>query len=397
MNIYILGTFKYPYGEASSTRMTMLAKALTHGGAKVWIVTCGNNLTQKGEIGSGEREGISYFLLDGLIPSIGSRIFDAILRYTRCRYLLRDWLDTRAPARPDMVIIYGSSGWLASTFLGWGKNRSVPIVFDIVEWYAPFQCLGGRLGPFYYDSEWFIRHVSKKASGLLVISRYLENYYQNTGLPLLRLPGLVDVEATPLQSMAVETNRPFIVLYSGTPGGGKDLLRPLLDAAKILWDRKENVQFVFTGLNLRKSMYAQGYTPSDLDCLGNVLIHGWLEEDDLINVRRSADAMVVFRAPDRSSLANFPQKLAEYMAASRPVLVNNIGDLPYYVEDGVEGLVFDNLSGENIAKGILYLIGLPDRGRSLGLAARKMAIDSFDFQTVSQPLMGFLRNIKCSR
>lgn len=390
--IYIIGTFKYPYGEAASTRLTMLAKAIQHVGGIVTIVTCGKQQTGASIPSAGMRDGIPYTVLNGLGLSSASRILNGIKRFIFARTSLTGWLEDEKTPKPDLVILYGASAWIGSGIVNWGHHHAVPVIFDVVEWYDVHQCWGGYLGPFFYDSELFMRWVSKKGDGVIAISNYLETYYKRDGLPVIRVPGMVDLTKPLKVSVEFDINKPFTVLYSGFPGK-KDMLTPLLDAAKLLSKTGKNIRFVFTGRDIEQALHQQGWEPASLKQLDNVEFLGWLSEKDMELTKESSDAMVVFRTAGKSSLANFPQKFAEYMGSGHPVIVNNIGDMPIYVKHEINGLIVCDLSAQSVADAILSLAERQDRGRSLGLQGWTTAMKAFDYRSISEPLANFISSI----
>ena len=395
--IYILGTFKYPYGDAASMRLTMLSKALIHSGAEVKIVSCSG---RRGGINNfpsgGYRDGVPYEILDSASYVTGFRLVDWAIRFISARFILVKFLKTKNAASPNLIISYNPGAWVGSGILKWGKQNSVPIIFDIVEWFDVNQCLGGYFGPVFYDSELFIRCISKKADGLIVISRYLEEYYKQFGIATILIPGLIDVMSNPKVESPLFLDEKFRVLYSGSPGK-KDMLLPLMEAAKIIRNLNIlNIQFIFTGFNILNALKIQNISPKLYENCSNVKILGWLSEVDMNSVRNMSDIMIVFRQDNRSSLANFPQKFSEYMGSKKAVIINNVGDMKDYIQTGKNGIILNELSGQVVADAIISISTEPDRAMTLGLNAFKTAKEFFDFRSISNKLSLYFFEILAS-
>jgi glycosyltransferase involved in cell wall biosynthesis len=68
-----------------------------------------------------------------------------------------------------------------------------------------------------------------------------------------------------------------------------------------------------------------------------------------------------------------PTKLFEYMALGRPIVASGLEQLAEVLEDGVTARLVRPGDAKDLARGIAAVLALPDRGRELGLAARREA------------------------
>jgi glycosyltransferase involved in cell wall biosynthesis len=69
-------------------------------------------------------------------------------------------------------------------------------------------------------------------------------------------------------------------------------------------------------------------------------------------------------------MESFGLAALEAMACEVPVVATNVGGLPEVVEHGVNGYLFTPRIVETGAKHALEILSRPDRGRSMGQAAR---------------------------
>jgi len=69
---------------------------------------------------------------------------------------------------------------------------------------------------------------------------------------------------------------------------------------------------------------------------------------------------------------NFPVVVLEAYAAARPVIASNLGSLPYVVEDGRSGLLFQTGNPKDLAEKILFLVTHPQERRRMGDYARTL-------------------------
>ena len=74
-----------------------------------------------------------------------------------------------------------------------------------------------------------------------------------------------------------------------------------------------------------------------------------------------------------------PLAVMEYMAAGKPVVATRVGGLPDMVEDGVEGLLVERRSPQELAGAVAALLRDPARRDEMGARARERQRRDFDF------------------
>jgi len=85
-------------------------------------------------------------------------------------------------------------------------------------------------------------------------------------------------------------------------------------------------------------------------------------------------------------------KLFDYMAAGKPVIASNMGQISTIIKDGVNGLLVDN-NVETTVEKILELKGDPERGRELGINARKDVISFYNWNRVAEQTEAVLMDV----
>lgn len=393
MRVAIVGNFRYPYGDAASNRVTELAKAMSYGDCHVQIVTVQGRDVISEQNRRGAREGITFEVLENSVSLKLGRKLAGLKRFFSSRDLLLKALNRHLSDGLDLVIVYGSSAWLAGGVIHWGNKNGIAVVADVVEWYDINQCAGGLLGPFYYDSEAFMRRVSLKLDGVIAISEFLKSYYMDRGVKVHKVPGLASVNLEDKSVGSFLCGAGFEVLYSGFPGK-KDVFSPILAAADYFSKSAVPVRFTLTGRDLEGAILSAGWSLAEVAALGNVDVVGWCSDSELAAIRQRADVAVVFRAPGRSSKANFPQKLAEYIAAGKPVIVNDIGDMANYVKGAQCGLVVEEASGKCLIDAIQKIIDGNVALDEMRKAALQCALSCFDYRAISSSLVAFLKGVR---
>jgi lipopolysaccharide/colanic/teichoic acid biosynthesis glycosyltransferase len=82
----------------------------------------------------------------------------------------------------------------------------------------------------------------------------------------------------------------------------------------------------------------------------------------------------------------FPNVVLEAQASERPVVTTDATGAIDSVVEGVTGFIVPTKSAEDLAKALLHIAGLPDRGRAMGKAGRSRVEAAFDQKKVWQNL-----------
>jgi glycosyltransferase involved in cell wall biosynthesis len=100
-----------------------------------------------------------------------------------------------------------------------------------------------------------------------------------------------------------------------------------------------------------------------------VMSVGAVEHDEIPAYLAAMDVVAVPYAGDQEHYFS-PIKLFESMAMARPVVGANIGQVAGVIKGGTNGLLYEPGDAANLASAIKHIVSLPDRGASLGQAAR---------------------------
>ena len=119
----------------------------------------------------------------------------------------------------------------------------------------------------------------------------------------------------------------------------------------------------------------------------------WLgERSDVPELLAEADAVI-----HPSLVEGFPNSVCEAMAASRPVLASNIGDIPRLVGDGEAGFLFDPEDAGQIAESIRRLCAAsPAERRRLGEQGRALARQNWTVEKTSARYIELFESLRRS-
>ena len=162
---------------------------------------------------------------------------------------------------------------------------------------------------------------------------------------------------------------------------------------KVNNENNEKIRFHITGCSENQIKISGDFTDEEWDDLKqSVCIHPWMDYEKLIKLYWDMDFFLLARHKNRVTLANFPSKVPELMTCGVIPIVSDVGDYTQlYVQDGQNGIVFQNCSLEECAAAIERAVKLTDDEKHvLSCNAQTMVRDKLDYHVWGEKIKGFL-------
>jgi len=123
--------------------------------------------------------------------------------------------------------------------------------------------------------------------------------------------------------------------------------------------------------------------------LRNVEFAGFKSGDDKWDLVRGARFAVV----SSEWYENFPISVLEYYAAFKPVVASRIGGLPYIIEEGKTGYLYEAGNAADMAATIRKMIADPARAAEMGARGRKLVETRYGPEESYNNLMQILEQV----
>ena len=209
------------------------------------------------------------------------------------------------------------------------------------------------------------KFVLSKFPDIVVCSPQMKQLVFNmTSSKIHIIPNGIDFEdirnIPPLKSI----ERPSILYVGGLSKiKGIDVL---LNAASIIIKRIPNLRVYIAGSGPEEGNLEK--TVRKLNIEKNVKFLGFVSEDKKFSYYKSVDVCVF---PSRYE--PFGIVLLEAMASGKPVVASKVGGIPFVVEDGKTGLLFERGNVEVLAEKIIMLLRDEELRKRMGEAGRERA------------------------
>jgi Glycosyltransferase len=173
----------------------------------------------------------------------------------------------------------------------------------------------------------------------------------------------------------------FIVLYAGAHGISNDL-EVVLEAAR-LTANQPNIHYVFVGDGKEK---ANLVAKAEQEHLTNVSFFPSVAKHEMGEVMAAANACVAILRPLDLYKTTYPNKVFDYLAAAKPVLLVIDGVIRQVVEEAQAGIFVQPGDANSLAQAILKLNSDPAIAQQMGQNGREFVIQNFNRQILAARL-----------
>jgi glycosyltransferase involved in cell wall biosynthesis len=293
-------------------------------------------------------------------------------------------------------LVWGTSPPIFQGATAWALARlkRVHFLFEVRDLWPAFAVAVGVLkNPLLIRlSEWLERFLYRQADQVVVNSPGFIQHVRDRGAANVELvPNGTDTRMfTPAQDGTAfrrshDFGSLFVALYAGAHGLSNDL-GIVLEAAKALMPRRD-IKIALLGDGKDKpALQAQAMQEG----LNNLLFIPPLPKLEMPAALSAADACIAILKPIEVYRTTYPNKVFDYMAAGKPVILAIDGVIKEVIDAAGGGIPIPPGDPQALAKAILRLADDPDLARQMGCQARLYVESHFDRNLLASKLMDLM-------
>lgn len=299
----------------------------------------------------------------------------------------------------DVDIVWGTTPPIFQGITAWllARLKGVPFLFEVRDLWPAFAIAVGVLkNPILIGlSNWLEKFLYRHADQLIVNSPGFIHHVLERGAKSIELipngadPGMFIPlgKGAQIRQQWGLTNE-FVVLYAGAHGMSNDL-DLVLESAKQL-QRNSGIHFVFVGDGKEKKnlqLKAESLELSNITWLPPV------PKNQMADVLAAADACVAILKPIEMYKTTYPNKVFDYMAAGRPVILVIDGVIRDVVETANAGIFCQPGNAASLTEAVLRLSQDPDLVRQMGLNGCSYIEKHFNRKILADNLIQLLEKL----
>ena len=293
-------------------------------------------------------------------------------------------------------LVWGTSPPIFQGITAWilARLKRVPFLFEVRDLWPAFAIAVGVLRQPYLikASEWLERFLYSHADKVMVNSPGFVTHVRERGARHVELipnganPDMFSAEEAGAQFRQLHGwGSKFAVLYAGAHGLSNDL-GVLLETARLLSDQPE-ILLVMLGDGKDKPALVQQASKAGLV---NVQFLQPVPKVEMPQALAAADACIAILKPLEMYKTVYPNKVFDYMAASRPVILAIDGVIRQVIESADAGIAIQPGDPVAMAEAIRLLFQNRELAGKLGSNGRRYVEQHFDRAALADQLATLL-------
>jgi len=237
----------------------------------------------------------------------------------------------------------------------------------------------------------YIRWVASCAAGVWAVSSHLARFWESSGVPEGRLmvwPGVVRKA-----NFGEEASRPdsHSAVYIGNLVHRE--IDYLIDIAGSVREIVPDFRLSIFGdaTDARRAEIVAQLEERGLS--GAVKVEPPVPPAEVPSVLRHAEVLLLPRAQGEFSTAGFPNKLGEYLASGRPVVVTSVGDIPHYLKDGETALLVAPDDCVAFSEAVVGALRDGEHTRVIGVNGQRIAEQMLRADVVAERAVSFVQGL----
>ncbi len=377
--------------EAGGTRHFEFARYLVERGHRVTVITSGvsyltgaNQVDKETSTQGEDLRVLKAGTVGGLHRSFLMRLIN-FLSFTASSFLI-------GLGVKHVDLVWGTSPPIFQAVTAWALARikRVPFLLEVRDLWPAFAVAVGvlRNRPLIAASEWLERFLYRHADRIMLNSPGFRAHVQaRGGHDIEVVPNGADASMFDPAGDGAQFRKQhrlqekFVVLYAGAHGLSNDLGVVLQAADQLREDKK--IAVVLLGDGKDKQTLQNEASQMKLD---NVIFVPPLPKAQMAEALAAADACLAILKPLKLYATVYPNKVFDYLAAGRPVLVAIDGPIREVVEQAGAGVFVPPGDPAALVAAVRKLAANPAAARRMGLAGRAYLEKHFERGALAKQL-----------
>jgi glycosyltransferase involved in cell wall biosynthesis len=293
----------------------------------------------------------------------------------------------------DVLFMGLSNHWFTRSHYKWARRNKVLFVQERSEY--PFI---GIKGPWQKFRLWFyLRYTFRFFDAFIVITRALEEYFskwvhKDAGIYIL--PMMVESDRFKDLDKRPDGLPEKYIAYVGSMEGNKDGVPILIESFARISAAHPDLHLVLIGDTGFDGFGNLQQMIEDRELSERVHFPGKLERDVLPAYLWAAEYLALARPSSKQAEGGFPNKLGEYLATGKPVIVTATGEITEYLSDGKNAFITVPDDTQAFADKLEEAINDPVSAQKIGEEGKKLADTVFHPKIQAESMLQFFRELR---
>jgi glycosyltransferase involved in cell wall biosynthesis len=391
MHILLIHQAFASINEPGGTRHHEFARYLSHAGHQVSIIASPISYLT----GKGKQNRTVEFDMDGKIAIYRAYTYPALHKsfihrlFSFFSFMVSSFIISIKIKNVDLV--WGTSPPIFQSFTAWLVSilKHVPFLLEVRDLWPAFAVAVGVLNNKFLIklSLWLEHFLYKQADKLIVNSPgFIEHIENKGGKNITLIPNGAEpsdfeyINSTVTREMMGWT-KDYIFLYAGAHGISNDL-SVVLQAAKLL-ENRPGIRFVFLGDGKEKNNLIDFAKSLNLS---NVQFSNPVPKNEIQAYFQASDVCIAILKSIDLYKTTYPNKVFDYMAAGKPILLAIDGVIRDVVEAAQCGFYCQPGNPQAFADAVIQITNQKDKMDEMGSHGKSYLEQHFNRKTIAKQL-----------
>lgn len=231
----------------------------------------------------------------------------------------------------------------------------------------------------------------RKMDGIFPISHALKDYFVSKGVAEDRIQVVnMTVDPSRFVGLKKEPVSEKYIAYCGAVSNFKDGVDVLIRSFAIVAKQVSDVKlYIIGGFPFKKDREEDFELVKTLCIEDRVVFTGPISREDMPQMLKNAEALVLARPDNIQAKYGFPTKLGEYLLTENPVVLTKVGDIPKFLNDGESAYLATHGDVEEIASKMIEALSSPD-APIIGKNGAGVAMREFNSEIEAKKITDFI-------
>lgn len=237
---------------------------------------------------------------------------------------------------------------------------------------------GGGAEGFFRRKPGLVKRYLTRTSANIVLSGFIGQVFDKYGLPYTVIPNVLDVDDSAYR-VRTEIKPRYISIRSFTETYN---IQCTLKAFQTVQEKYPDASLTLLGDGPLRAELEQFVAGRDIR---NVIIVGQVPNTEIYRYLDEADIMV-----SSSRFDNMPVSVLEGFKAGLLVISSKVGGVPYMIEDGRNGLLFESNNDRQMAEKMIDAVANPEATRRM-MADAHRCLDAYKWENCREKLLALYK------
>jgi glycosyltransferase involved in cell wall biosynthesis len=386
--------------EAGGTRHYEIASHLISKGHQVTIITSpisyltGQKSTNVSENDQNSSDGLKIFRTYAY-PALHKSFIHRVINFIS--FMLSSFIKSLQVKQVDLV--WGTSPPIFQAVTAWliARLKRVPFLLEVRDLWPAFAIKVGVLrSPLLIQLSLWLESFLYRHADLVVVNSpgYIEHVKNKGAKRVEMIPNGSDAGMFKPQEKGTAFRKKhgfenkYLIIYAGAHGISNDL-QVILQSAKLLTNNPK-IHFILVGDG--KEKYTLQQKAHEMQ-LSNLTFMDPVSKNQIAEVFSAADACIAILKPLELYKTTYPNKVFDYMAAGRPVLLVIDGVIRKVVEEAKCGLYVQPGNPNDLAEKSVWLSTHLVEAGEMGKAGRDRIIKMFNRSALADQFINVFKEL----